>query len=156
MTATSTHGIEIHTSHLVIPGSRVGTPTITIREQPLATYATFVTAWKLAMAQATKAPTATLPQLWVKDAVFRGHLSEALEAVGVREPATSLLPNHLIELVLTASAGDDDTRGLIFRLHSDRPDPDPLPPDPKGQPRPPSTKPLSWFTRLLRFWGTGA
>ena len=46
-----------------------------------------------------------------------------LQAVGVAEPE-EILPSHLQELVLLCNVeGEPDVRPLIFRLHSDAPDP---------------------------------
>ena len=120
----STGGIQIFPHHLQIPGnSKIGTQNLTIREQVMNNYADFVGHWNIAISQATVNPSVTFAQLWINDLTFRTEMMAGLKAVGVEEPE-NILPSHLQELLLICNVeGDSDHRPLIFRLHSDAPDP---------------------------------
>jgi hypothetical protein len=86
-------------------------------------YAVFVQHWNTAISQAALDPGASFAQLWINNPTFRQEMSLGLQAVGVAEPE-EILPSHLQELVLLCNVeGDPDIRPLIFRLHSDAPDP---------------------------------
>jgi hypothetical protein len=121
---TSQAGIQIWPHHLHIPGSpKVGTQSLTIREQVMSKYAVFVQHWNIAISQAATEPGASFAQLWINNPTFRGEMTQGLQAVGVANP-DEVLPSHLQELVLLCNVeGDPDIRPLIFRLHSDAPDP---------------------------------
>ena len=117
-------GIQIFPHHLQIPGnSKIGTKNLTIREHVMNRYAEFVEHWNIAISQATTSPSVTFAQLWINDPTFRGEMIAGLQAIGVGEPE-NILPSHLQELLLVCNVDEDkDIRPLIFRLHSDAPDP---------------------------------
>ena len=146
-------GIQIFPHHLQIPGNaKIGTQNLTIREQVMNRYADFVEHWNIAISQATVNPSVTFAQLWITDQTFRAEMIAGLKALGVEEPEM-ILPSHLQELLLICNVeGDSDVRPLVFRLHSDAPDPKRMGQGMKdGKPSTsgPSTPQNTWHQRFL-------
>lgn len=150
---TTQGGMQIHPTHILIPGSsKLGTVNQTIREQTLTRYTEFLAHWEIAMAQCYSDPSISFVSLWVHNETFRAELTAALAAIGL-ERVEDLKPVQLSELVLSCRTDDDergDIRGAIFRLHQDTPDPKTLAQTETTEPQS-STTPSPWSTLLQWF-----
>lgn len=153
---TTQGGIQIHPSHILIPGSnKLGTVNQTIREQTLASYMEFLGHWEVAMAQCYSDPSVSFVSLWVHNSVFRDELTQALAAIGLERPE-ALKPVQLSELVLTCRTDSDegtgDIRGAVFRLHQDTPDPKALAQTQEDETEPPNSPTFNPWSTLRRWF----
>ena len=94
---------------------------VVIRESTLNCYLRFLKSWEIAASVSVENRTATLASLWLGNATFRSHMTEALSAVGIDDPGI-LTVGQLNDLLLVSKIGED-TRPLLFQLNADSPDP---------------------------------
>lgn len=112
----SPQGIQIYPGKLVLPDGLV------ISELTISRYARFLQFWEVGAALAVRNPSSSFSSLWAHFENFRTSISSALKVLGIENPG-DLTPSILEELLLYCPLEDGDIRGLVFRLHQDKPDP---------------------------------